>query len=178
MQRDFLMRVVLKHTARHGVWSLIIHGSGRVWGHLRGGSRLQKLGRIRSGGSGIGPIIRYWKQRPKWDCLLPVGRCRMDYHSALFVRGMVKRQRDLIIPVAALSTGVLAVLHSLIDFSLQTSGYALSCGGSWVPVWPIHFQAVARALLPNTEGATLSAAVMRPHSRTIIEGGGDYKQGK
>ena len=44
---------------------------------------------------------------------------------ALLVRGIVTRRRDLIIPVAALSTAILAVLHSLIDFSLQIPGYAI-----------------------------------------------------
>jgi O-antigen ligase len=43
----------------------------------------------------------------------------------VLVRGILRRRRDLVIPVAALSAAVLAVLHSLIDFSLQIPGYAI-----------------------------------------------------
>lgn len=41
------------------------------------------------------------------------------------VRGIVKRRRDRVIPVAAFSVAILSVLHSLIDFSLQIPGYAI-----------------------------------------------------
>jgi O-Antigen ligase len=44
---------------------------------------------------------------------------------ALLLRGVVIRRRDLIFPSAALSAAVLALLHSLIDFSLQIPGYAI-----------------------------------------------------
>jgi O-antigen ligase len=43
----------------------------------------------------------------------------------LLLRGAAIRRRDLIIPAAAFSAAVLAVLHSLIDFSLQIPGYAI-----------------------------------------------------
>jgi O-antigen ligase len=44
---------------------------------------------------------------------------------AVLIYGARVRRRDLIIPVAALSVGILAVLHSLIDFSLQIPGYSI-----------------------------------------------------
>jgi O-antigen ligase len=39
--------------------------------------------------------------------------------------GVRNRRRDLIVPVAALSVGLLGCLHSLVDFSLQIPGYAI-----------------------------------------------------
>jgi O-antigen ligase len=39
--------------------------------------------------------------------------------------GVRTRRRDRIIPAAALSVGLLAVLHSLVDFSLQIPGFAV-----------------------------------------------------
>jgi O-antigen ligase len=44
---------------------------------------------------------------------------------ALLLRGAAIRHRDLIIPSAAFAAAALAVLHSLIDFSLQIPGYAI-----------------------------------------------------
>ena len=44
---------------------------------------------------------------------------------AVLVRGVRIRRRDVIVPVAALSVAVLALAHSLIDFSLQIPGYAI-----------------------------------------------------
>jgi O-antigen ligase len=44
---------------------------------------------------------------------------------AVLLRGTFVRRRDLIVPVAALAVAMLAVLHSLIDFSLQIPGYAV-----------------------------------------------------
>jgi len=44
---------------------------------------------------------------------------------AVLIRGSRVRRRDLIIPIAALGVGVIAVLHSLIDFSLQIPGYSI-----------------------------------------------------
>jgi O-antigen ligase len=44
---------------------------------------------------------------------------------AVLIRGVLVRRRDLIVPVAALSVAILAVLHSLIDFTLQIPGYAI-----------------------------------------------------
>jgi O-antigen ligase len=43
---------------------------------------------------------------------------------AVLTRGALIRRRDLVVPVAALTIAILAVLHSLIDFSLQIPGYA------------------------------------------------------
>ena len=44
---------------------------------------------------------------------------------AILVHGMRVRHRDLILPVAAFSVSILALLHSLIDFPLQITGYAI-----------------------------------------------------
>jgi O-antigen ligase len=41
------------------------------------------------------------------------------------IRGIRVRRRDVIVPVAALWVAVIALLHSLIDFSLQITGYAI-----------------------------------------------------
>jgi O-antigen ligase len=44
---------------------------------------------------------------------------------ATLIRGIQVRHRDAILPMAALAVAVLALLHSMIDFSLQIPGYAL-----------------------------------------------------
>lgn len=44
---------------------------------------------------------------------------------AVLIRGAIVRRRARIVPVAALSVALLAVLHSLIDFTLQIPGYAI-----------------------------------------------------
>jgi O-antigen ligase len=44
---------------------------------------------------------------------------------AFLLRGARIRRRGLIFPTAAFAIGILAVLHSLIDFSLQIPGYAI-----------------------------------------------------
>lgn len=44
---------------------------------------------------------------------------------AVLIRGASVRRRALIVPVAALCVALLAVVHSLIDFSLQIPGYAI-----------------------------------------------------
>lgn len=44
---------------------------------------------------------------------------------AVLIRGALVRRRDLIVPVAALCVALLAVLHSLVDFTLQIPGYAI-----------------------------------------------------
>src|SRR3984893_16737050 len=44
---------------------------------------------------------------------------------ATLLRGVRLRRRGIIVPAAALAVALLAVLHSLIDFSLQIPGYAI-----------------------------------------------------
>ena len=44
---------------------------------------------------------------------------------AVLIHGMRVRRHDRIFPIAALAVGILAVLHSLIDFTLQIPGYAI-----------------------------------------------------
>lgn len=43
----------------------------------------------------------------------------------VLIRGVRIRHRDLIVPVGALAIALLAITHSVIDFSLQISGYAI-----------------------------------------------------
>ncbi|MGA7801427.1 MAG: O-antigen ligase family protein [Gammaproteobacteria bacterium] len=43
----------------------------------------------------------------------------------ILFRGILTRRRDTIIPLAAFSTALIAVLHSCIDFSLQLTGYSV-----------------------------------------------------
>jgi O-antigen ligase len=44
---------------------------------------------------------------------------------AVLIRGAMIRRRHLVVPVAALAVAVLAVLHSMVDFSLQIPGYSI-----------------------------------------------------
>jgi hypothetical protein len=47
---------------------------------------------------------------------------------AIFVTliyGVRHRNRDLIVPISALAVAMLAILHSLVDFSLQIPGYGI-----------------------------------------------------
>ena len=44
---------------------------------------------------------------------------------AVLVHGSRVRRRGLLFPVAALAVALVAVLHSLIDFSLQIPGYSI-----------------------------------------------------
>jgi O-antigen ligase len=44
---------------------------------------------------------------------------------AVLLRGILTRRRDTIVPLAAFSVSIIAVLHSCIDFSLQITGYAV-----------------------------------------------------
>jgi hypothetical protein len=43
----------------------------------------------------------------------------------VLLRGALTRRRDVIIPIAAFAVALLALLHSLIDFTLQIPGYAI-----------------------------------------------------
>jgi O-antigen ligase len=43
----------------------------------------------------------------------------------LLIRGALRRRRDRIIPLAALSVALIGLLHSTVDFSLQVPGYAI-----------------------------------------------------
>jgi O-antigen ligase len=44
---------------------------------------------------------------------------------ATLTRGVIMRKRGLVFPVAALTVALVAVLHSLVDFSLQIPGYSI-----------------------------------------------------
>lgn len=44
----------------------------------------------------------------------------------VLIHGIRTRRRDVVIPLAALCVGLIAVLHSLIDFSLQIPGYTIT----------------------------------------------------
>jgi hypothetical protein len=44
---------------------------------------------------------------------------------AVLVRGAVIRRSSLVVPVTSLRVAILAVLHSLIDFTLRMPGYSI-----------------------------------------------------
>jgi O-antigen ligase len=44
---------------------------------------------------------------------------------AVLIHGVRVRRRDILIPISALAVAILAILHSLVDFSLQIPGYAI-----------------------------------------------------
>jgi O-antigen ligase len=44
---------------------------------------------------------------------------------ALLIRAALRRRRDGIVPLAALSVALIGLLHSMVDFSLQVPGYAI-----------------------------------------------------
>jgi len=44
---------------------------------------------------------------------------------AQLIRGVLRRRRDVSLPVAGLAVGILGLTHSLVDFSLQIPGYAI-----------------------------------------------------
>jgi len=44
---------------------------------------------------------------------------------ALLFRAALRRRRDGIVPLAALSVALIGLLHSMVDFSLQMPGYAI-----------------------------------------------------
>jgi O-antigen ligase len=48
---------------------------------------------------------------------------------AILLRGSLVRQRDVAIPAAGLSIGLLGLVHSLVDFPLQIPGFAVVCFG-------------------------------------------------
>jgi O-antigen ligase len=43
----------------------------------------------------------------------------------VLIRGIRVRQRDTMVPLAALSVALIALLRSCVDFSLQISGFAI-----------------------------------------------------
>ncbi len=43
----------------------------------------------------------------------------------VLIRGVYVRRRDRMVPVAALFVAIIALLHSLIDFSLQIPGFSI-----------------------------------------------------
>jgi O-antigen ligase len=61
---------------------------------------------------------------------------------AVLIRGARTRRQHLILPVAALSIGLLAVLHSLIDFTLQIPGYS-------VPMMALIGAGLAQSTVPS-----------------------------
>jgi hypothetical protein len=44
---------------------------------------------------------------------------------ALLIRGVLLRRRGLAVPLAALCVCMTAIIHSMIDFSMQIPGYAI-----------------------------------------------------
>jgi O-antigen ligase len=63
------------------------------------------------------------------DMGIPIAALVVVGWVAIFVtliRGVRHRHRDLIVPISALAVAMLAILHSLVDFSLQIPGYGIA----------------------------------------------------
>ena len=85
---------------------------------------------------------------------------------AVLIRGVRVRRRDRILPIAAFAVGLLAVLHSLIDFSLQIPGYsivALSLVGAGLA------QSFSSDRAPNAASVAPNAAAALPKPRRCLE---------
>jgi O-antigen ligase len=48
---------------------------------------------------------------------------------AVLVHGIRVRRRDVIVPISAFAVAVISLLHAMVDFSLQTTGYAIVAFG-------------------------------------------------
>jgi O-antigen ligase len=90
---------------------------------------------------------------------------------AILIRGALIRQRDLVIPVAALAVAILAVLHSLIDFTLQIPGYSI-VAMALIGTGLAQSLAASRNIPPEKAGI-----LVKNQSRVCTEGAhvsGDY----
>jgi uncharacterized membrane protein YhhN len=65
---------------------------------------------------------------------------------AVLIRGFRTRRRDLIVPIAAFAVAILGLTHSIIDFSLQISGYA-------IPVFALVGAGMAQSFPNNTKNS-------------------------
>ena len=90
--------------------------SGRAF--HRGGNRSTS---VRLGGP-EGDCLVVYRSWHRDDLRSPAAPPRSSICAA---HGVRSRRRDLIVPVSALSVALLAVLHSLVDFSLQIPGYSI-----------------------------------------------------
>ena len=78
----------------------------------------------------------------------------------VLIRGVRIRQRDLIVPVAALTVAILGLAHSLIDFSLQITGYSITVfallGAGLAQSFPsIHKNSASNRLSERLAGSQL-----------------------
>jgi O-antigen ligase len=74
---------------------------------------------------------------------------------AVLTRGLARSRSDTIFPIAGLCVAVAAVLHSAIDFSLQTPGYA-------IPALSLIGMGLARSLAPPEDRVTTHRQRHRP----------------
>jgi O-antigen ligase len=89
----------------------------------------------------------------------------------VLIRGVLVRRRDLIVPIAALCVALLAVLHSLVDFTLQIPGYAIVAmsliGAGLVQAFPSGTRRADKADTPQADTATsgLANSAAQPYSK-------------
>jgi O-antigen ligase len=90
---------------------------------------------------------------------------------AVLVRGALIRRRAPVIPVAALAVAILAVLHSMIDFSLQIPGYSI-VGMALIGTGLAQSIAASRDITPEKSGI-----LVKNQSRVYMDEthpGGDF----
>jgi O-antigen ligase len=85
-------------------------------------------------------------------CLLVVGAWIVAF--VILARGAIRRRREAVIPIAVLSVCLIAVIHSMVDFSLQIPGYmivAFALLGIGLSQSLVEPMAVERERSENTE---------------------------
>jgi O-antigen ligase len=82
---------------------------------------------------------------------------------AVLIRGALVRRAGLVVPVAALAVAALAVLHSLIDFTLQIPGYSIVAlsliGAGLAQSFPSEQSQKRLSEIPHTRGLAPSRNV-------------------
>jgi hypothetical protein len=72
---------------------------------------------------------------------------------AVLIHGIRVRRRDLLIPISAAAVAAIAVLHSLVDFSLQIPGYS-------IPAFALVGAGLAQSFASNRAQANLEAGTL------------------
>jgi O-antigen ligase len=81
----------------------------------------------------------------------------------VLTRGLSRGRSDAIFPIAGLCVAVAAVLHSAIDFSLQTPGFA-------IPAMSLIGMGLARSLVPprrSRDNSSIAAGAAHPSQNTV-----------
>ena len=86
-------------------------------------------------------------------CLLVISAWIVAF--VILIRGAIRRRRDAVVPIAALSVSLIGVAHSMVDFSLQIPGYM-------IVAFAVLGVGLSQSLVPplavEREGATSSEA--------------------